>query len=55
MAYRKVIKVYCTNCKEWYNEKEVKFLDIAEDIQGADVMTFECHVCGTKQKSRRYG
>lgn len=55
MAYRKVIKVYCSNCKEWYSEKKVEFLNIEEDFQGADVLTFKCHVCGEHQKSRRYG
>jgi len=55
MAYRKLIKVYCTECKEWHDEKKVEFLDIEEDIQGADVMTFRCPDCGTRQKSRRYG
>lgn len=55
MGYKKVIRVYCTECKDWQDEKKVEFLNIEEDIQGADVLTFKCPGCGTTQKSRRYG
>jgi hypothetical protein len=48
------IQVRCENCG-WVDEKDVKFLDIEEDFEGKDVETFECHLCKTEQKSRRYG
>lgn len=50
----KVIQVHCSNCG-WINEKETEFLDISEDIQGADILTFKCLTCGEKNSSRRYG
>lgn len=53
--YEKKISVHCSTCPRWINEKEVKFLNIEEDIQGHDVLTFECPKCGTKQKSKRFG
>jgi hypothetical protein len=33
----------------------VKFINIEEDIQGADILTFECPHCKTQQKSKRFG
>lgn len=51
--YRK-ITVYCRKCKAWVDEKKVESLDIEEDIQGADILTFKC-TCGEVSKSRRYG
>lgn len=48
------IKVRCPTCG-LQNEEDTKFVDIEEDIQGADVLTFICPVCGKKRKSRRYG
>jgi uncharacterized Zn finger protein (UPF0148 family) len=50
-----MIRVHCGKCKKWIPEKETKFLNIEEDIQGADVLTFECPECKTTQRSRRYG
>lgn len=52
--YKKQIKVLCKNC-HWIDEKDTEFVDIEEDIQGADVLTFICPTCKTKQKSRRFG
>jgi len=49
------IKVKCKNCEEWYNENLVKSLDIEEDFQGRDILTFKCHQCETVQKSIRLG
>ena len=51
--YRPTIKVHCEKCG-WVDEKTTEFVDIEEDIQGADVMTFICK-CGKKGKSRRIG
>ena len=52
---KKKIKVYCKRCKEWHDEDDVGFVDIEEDMQGADILTFICPVCQSMQKSRRYG
>jgi lactate dehydrogenase-like 2-hydroxyacid dehydrogenase len=54
-GYRPVIKVYCSECQEQKDESKTEFVDIAEDIQGSDVLTFVCPDCKTTQKSRRYG
>ena len=35
-------KVYCEWCHDWHRTDEVEFLNIEEDIQGRDVMHFEC-------------
>jgi len=53
--YKPTIRVYCKGCKAWINEAETIFLDISEDIQGADILAFECNQCGTKNTSRRIG
>ena len=53
--YRKRIQVFCSHCKMWINEEDVKFINIEEDIQGADILTFVCPDCGQTSKSRRYG
>lgn len=36
---------------EWLDVEDVKFLNIEEDVQGRDVMTFECPICGESHKS----
>ena len=51
----RVIRVYCSRCKEQFDENNVKFLDIAEDFQGRDLLTFECPKCKTTQESLRVG
>lgn len=53
--YVKKIKVYCIFCKAYFDEKKVEFLNIEEDIQGRDVLTFRCPGCGRTSKSCRYG
>lgn len=53
--YERTIRVYCQGCKAWIDEKETKFRDISEDIQGADILKFECNKCGTESESRRIG
>jgi len=40
--WMRLIKVYCAACREWYFEKDVKVLDIEEDIQGRDHLKFIC-------------
>ena len=51
----KIAKVYCSECKEMVDEIDTDFIDIGEDIQGADILTFEHLKCRTVQKSRIYG
>ena len=53
--YEKKISVHCSNCPKWIDEKKVEFVDIEEDIQGHDLLTFICPECGTQQKSKRFG
>lgn len=53
--YEKKIRVNCGKCHKWINEKDTEFVDIEEDFQGADVLTFICPICKTEQKSRRFG
>jgi Zn finger protein HypA/HybF involved in hydrogenase expression len=49
------IKVRCKECDEWKDETTVETLDIEEDFQGRDILTFKCPDCGTKQRSLRLG
>lgn len=41
--------------KERVPEKDVEFVDIEEDFEGRDVLTFVCPVCGETHKSLRFG
>jgi predicted RNA-binding Zn-ribbon protein involved in translation (DUF1610 family) len=41
--------------RDMADETTVEILDIEEDMDGADVVTFVCPVCGEQHKSRRYG
>lgn len=37
------------------DEQLVTFINVEEDFEGADVMTFECPLCHQEHQSRRYG
>jgi hypothetical protein len=50
-----VIRVYCDQCKAFYPESETKFQNIEEDIQGHDVLTFECPKGHSGRRSNRVG
>ena len=50
----KKIRVYCTSCRENKKENDVEFLNICEDIEGRDVLTFKCD-CGSIEQSLRFG
>jgi len=52
--YTPEITVICRNCGT-VKEVDTEFINIEEDIQGADVLTFKCPTCNTVQKSRRFG
>lgn len=49
------ITVYCATCREHFNEQKVGFIDLSEDLQGADRMTFLCPGCKSEQTSARLG
>ena len=51
---QKMIEVRCGPCNEWIDERETEFIDIEEDEQGKDMLTFRCPICRYKSKSRRY-
>lgn len=42
--------VRCPKCG-WVKTDKVKFLNIEEDFEGRDVMTFECPQCKSEGKS----
>jgi hypothetical protein len=54
------IKVFCSNpdCREQVFEDELpatSVINIEEDTQGADILTFICPECEWTSRSRRYG
>ena len=48
-----MIRVHCSQCG-WVKEKDTECVDIEEDMQGADILTFVCPHCKEIRKSRRY-
>lgn len=55
LYYERPIQVYCNTCKKWIDEKETKFINIEEGIQGEDILTFKCPVCSSVSSSKRLG
>jgi len=53
--YEKVINVHCATCHRFVDEKLTTFINIEEDFQGADKLTFICPYCRKQQTSRRFG
>ena len=51
----KMIQVFCGDCQTYFDEEKVEFVDIEEDIQGHDVMTFKCPICKKEKRSKRLG
>jgi len=51
----KMIRVHCSDCQEWMDEKEVDFENIEEGMRGEDILTFKCPKCETIQRSVRVG
>lgn len=43
--------VRCTKCGQEHQVKDVEFLNIEEDIQGRDLMTYTCPVTGEVAKA----
>ena len=52
---RPVIRVRLACVDDWINESKVKILNVEEDIQGRDILTFTCPKCGEEHKSLRVG
>ena len=46
--------VVCTECSEEHSTESIKFLNVEEDIQGRDIMHFECPVTNLEAKSLVY-
>jgi len=55
LYYERPIRVYCDTCKEFIDEKRVKFINIEEGIQGEDILTFKCPDCSSVCSSKRLG
>jgi len=49
---QKTVKVSLCN-QELIDENLVEFINIEEDIQGRDIMTFRCPLCGLEHRSYR--
>jgi len=55
MSYENAIMVNCKKCNMSVDEEKVSTLNIEEDFEGRDVLTFLCPKCGTVQRSLRRG
>ncbi|MFA7101328.1 MAG: hypothetical protein WC196_06315 [Bacilli bacterium] len=53
-AYQFPTYVKCPKCGTKADEEKVRFVDIAEDVFGRDVVTYICPKCGDMVKSNRY-
>ena len=51
--WERKVKVMLTCTKDWCLEEEVESLNIEEDIEGRDVLTFTCPECGQVHQSFR--
>lgn len=49
------VVVYCSTCQEYIDEEKVEFVDIEENMVGADILTFTCPKCKKRKRSRRLG
>ena len=49
------IMVRCPDCKHEYDEDYVDFINIEEDMEGRDILTFHCPLCDKPVKSLRRG
>lgn len=51
----RAIYVTCPRCHTRHDERAVEFVDISEDIQGRDLLTFVCPTCYETVRSYRIG
>lgn len=50
------VLIFCKKCDRWIPERvSPDILNIEEDIQGRDLLSFICPYCNTVQKSYRKG
>ena len=54
-SYQRVAQVLLSCNSDRVDETDVDFIDIAEDIQGRDVVTFRCPECDELHTSLRFG
>lgn len=52
--YQRELEVILECNQEYCPEDEVTFVNIEEDFEGRDVLTFRCPVCGEIHQSHRY-
>jgi len=50
-----IVVLSCTHEQHHFKPGALQILNCEEDMQGADVVTFTCPVCGENHKSRVYG
>lgn len=48
------VEVFLECSGDYIPEHEVEFLNIEEDFEGRDIMTFKCPECGKNHKSLRF-
>jgi hypothetical protein len=53
--YERIIYVNLSCNKERVDEREVEFVDICEDFEGRDRLTFVCPECKKHHTSLRFG
>ncbi len=53
--YETSILVICPHCKQYLNEEEVEFINLEEDMEGKDRLTFKCPLCHKEGTSHRLG
>ena len=54
MNFNRKFKVICTECSEEHFVDDIKVENVEEDIQGRDVLFFECPVTNQVAKSFVY-
>lgn len=50
-----MIQVILGCTKDWIDEDMVEFVDIEEDFEGRDVLTYKCPICDQIHRSKRFG
>lgn len=53
--FERPIRVMLPCIQEFMDERKVEFIDICEDFEGRDRMTFKCPSCGKTHTSLRFG
>ena len=53
--YHKIIRVYARCIMAYIDEVDVEFVDVQEDFEGKDVLTYICPHCLEEHQSKRFG